>query len=134
MGAAGTFLGALFAVSGLSLSLWMTFSITTTFLPLLWFAAFGIIGGLGLGALNTRKAKKQNKYKNEYMLYGFGGFIAILALLVYYLFINPDALVGKVVAENTLGLDEQMTIVTAAVGGILLELGVGLSFANMIAE
>jgi small basic protein len=89
MGAFGTFLGALFAVTGISLIIWMTFSITENFLPLLLFAVFGLIGGLGLGALNTKKAKKQKKYQNEYMLYGFVGLIAIIALAVYYIVISP---------------------------------------------
>lgn len=136
MGAFGTILGSLLGASGFFISIWMAFTIQQANLLFLLFPLLGIFGGIGLGQLNTRQAKRQEKYKNEYISMAALAFFFIIAIALYVIFFGADTVSEKVAAKGSDASLFTVSVVAigAALGGILLELGWGLVHANWIAE
>jgi len=133
LGAVGTMLGAFMAMGGIFLSYWVAFEFTDKYVALLLFLLFGVLGGLSLGALNSRKAKTQAKYKNEYIAYA-GMFFAATVLLAVYHFVFDD--LAKITAKIPVGsgYEPSMVLVNSFLSGILTQLGLGLVIANSLAE
>ncbi len=130
MGAFGSVLGGLLSMGGIFLAIWTTFTITDNYLIFLLFPLFGILGGLALGALNGRKARTQEKYKNEYTAYAAMSFAAIVFLALYYFIFGVD----PVTAANQSEFSDSLVVVLGALSGILVELGFGLVIANSLSE
>lgn len=130
IGAFGSVLGGIMTMGGLFLTIWVTFTITETFLIFLLFSLFGILGGMSLGALNGRKAKSQTKYKNEYTAYAAMMFAAIIFLGLYYFIFGFET----VTAKNVSGFDDAVVVGIATLSGIMTELGLGLVIANSLTE
>ncbi len=130
MGTFGTVLGSILGVGGLIITIWATWVLTDNFLGFLLFPLFGIIGGIALGALNSRKAKTQVKYKNEYVFYATASFIAIIGLAVYFLMFALGAVEAKVVDPST--FNAQTIIIGSAIASISMIFGFGLVVANAI--
>ncbi|RMG28061.1 MAG: hypothetical protein D6732_19300 [Methanobacteriota archaeon] len=132
MGTFGTVLGSILGVGGLVVVIYATAVLTSGFLPFLWFGLFGFIGGAALGALNSRKAKTQAKYKNEYVFYASSAFVATIALLIYYLVFALDKVREKAADPST--FPAEMLVSTAAGAAIAMMIGFGLVIANSIAD
>ena len=67
MGAFGSILGGLMSVGGIFMAIWTMSTITDNYLVFLLYPIFGVIGGIALGALNSRKARlKKNIKMNMY--------------------------------------------------------------------
>lgn len=127
----GSMLGGILSMAGLFLSIYLTFTITNAYLVFLLFPLFGIIGGISLGALNSRKGRTQARYRNEYTVYASMFFAAIVFLGLYYFIFDMD------VVTNNLKIDTftaPVVVVMAMVSGIVMELGLGLATANMLAD
>ncbi len=132
MGTFGTVLGSILGVGGLVVVIYATAVLTSGFLPFLWFGLFGFIGGFALGALNSRKAKMQAKYKNEYVFYASSAFVATIALMIYYLVFAIDKVEAKTAAPDVF---PALTLVLATAGAaIAMMIGFGLVVANSIAD
>ena len=114
------------------IGVWTTFTFTEKYLPLLLFTLFGILGGLSLGALNSRKARQQAKYKNEYTAYAGMFFAAIIFFGIYYLLFAQ----GKIDAAVKDGVDltGDQVIFVSMIGALMGLFGIGLTVANSLAE
>lgn len=130
MGAFGSILGGLMSVGGIFMAIWTISTITDNYLVFLLYPIFGVIGGIALGALNSRKARTQEKYKNEYVSYAAMAFAAIVFLSLYYFIFGFDA----VSSNNLSELEDSAVVLLAALSGVLVELGLGLVIANSISE
>lgn len=119
-------------VGSLAIGILSTFTLTSSYLALLLFTLFAILGGLALGALNSRKAKQQAKYKNEYTAYAGMFFAAIISLGVYYLFFAIE----KVDAAINTGIDlTGAEVIYISMAGALMGIfGIGLTVANSLVE
>ncbi len=132
MGAFGSILGGILTVGAIALGIWTTWVFTNSYLPLLWFTAFGILGGISLGSLNGSKARSMAKYKNEYTAY-VGMFIAAIIFLgVYYFFFALFKIEDKL--KEGVTLNAQTVLILSIAGGFIGLLGVGLTLANALAE
>jgi len=90
------------------------------------------LGGIALGALNGRKARTQQKYKNEYTSYAGMSFTAIIVLGAYYAFFALDNIEKSISTGND--FDANTVLILAVLSGILAFLGFGLTIANSIAD
>ncbi len=130
MGTFGTVLGSILGVGGLVVTIYTTAVLTSGFLPFLWFALFGFIGGAALGALNSQKAKRQAKYKNEYVFYASSAFVATIALTIYYLAFAIDKVQAKVVDPSVFGATALIFFTAGA--SLAMMVGFGLVIANSL--
>ena len=90
-----------------------------------------LIGGYGLGSLQSEKAQQSSSYKNEYVLYATIGFIGAILWAGYIFFFDPT-LSGTVISGNQLGLNELGVLLTALISGIASQLGMGLVVNNLL--
>ena len=130
MGGFGSTIGGIMTMASLFLGAWVTFTFTANMLPLFLFTIFGIVGGVALGSLNTRKARTQAKYKNEYTGYAGMAFAFIVFLGLYYAFIGQDTLESNIVKDE----DPMLILFLAILSGMLGLFGVGLTVGNALAE
>ena len=130
MGAFGSVLGGIMFMGSLFLGYWTAFVFTDGYIGLLLFTLFALLGGFALGALNSRKARQQAKYENEYTAYAGMMFAATIFLGVYYLVFAITNIEAKVVAD----LEANIVVVIAMAAGIMGQIGLGLTVANSIAE
>ncbi|MCY3410312.1 MAG: hypothetical protein INQ03_01635 [Candidatus Heimdallarchaeota archaeon] len=117
-------------MGSLFIGVWTAFTFTDKYLPLLLFTLFAILGGFSLGALNSRKARQQAKYKNEYTTYAGLFIAAIIFLGIYYLFWAID----KIIVKEGIDLSSEQVIYISMGGGFIGLMGIGLSVANALAE
>ncbi len=129
--AVGTMLGTTLLLVGWVLIIVLTFVITANFLQLLIFILLALIGGYGLGSLQSEKAQQSSSYKNEYVLYATIGFIGAILWAGYIFFFDPT-LSGTVISGNQLGLNELGVLLTALISGIASQLGMGLVVNNLL--
>lgn len=119
-------------IGALFLGFGAVFTLTDNMISLLWFPIFGIIGGLSLGALNSRKARTQPKYKNEYTSYAAMSFMAVVLLGLFFLLFASDKVDSNLPSNSSYSATQ---VIFAAIGsGLLAFFGVGLTVANAIAE
>ena len=94
------------------------------------FPIFGMLGGFALGSLNSRKARSQDKYKNEYVAYASMAFAAIAFLAGFYFIFGT----ARIAANNVSDFADTVVVSLAAASGILVEIGLGLVIANALSE
>lgn len=130
MSAFGTFLGSMIVVAGIFFNTWVTWVFMPIYLPMLWYAVFGLWGGYNLGMLNSRKAKKGNN--TWYVAEASTAFALILFLSLYYMIIAPGKI--SIVSEPPFPITEIAAVVFAAGSGIAILLGLGLVVSNSVGE
>ena len=132
MGAFGSVLGGIMTMGSFFLAIWIVWTFTDKYYPLLLFLIFGILGGMALGALNGRKARTQVKYKNEYTGYAGMSFAAIIFLGIYFGVMALDSIEDNLDAEADISA---MAVVGSAVlSGLLALFGLGLVVANSLTD
>lgn len=132
MGAFGSTIGSILALSSFGLSSLVVWELTDNMFLMYLFFLFGLIGGMALGALNGRKARTQAKYKNEYTSYAGMSFTAILVLGAYYALFALDNIENSVQAGND--YDPSLILFLAVLSGLFALIGFGLVIANSIAD
>ncbi len=132
MGAFGSTIGGIMALGSLGVSSLVVWELTDNMFIMYLFFLFGVLGGMALGALNGRKAKAQQKYKNEYTSYAGMSFTAIIVLGAYYAFFAIDNIEKSVSTGND--YDANTILFLAILSGILAFLGFGLVIANSISD
>ncbi|MCE7737161.1 MAG: hypothetical protein GPJ54_19900 [Candidatus Heimdallarchaeota archaeon] len=120
------------ALGSLGVSSLVVWELTDNMFILYLFVLFGVLGGMALGALNGRKARAQQKYKNEYTSYAGMSFTAIIVLGAFYAFFAIDNIEKNISTGND--YDANMILFLAVLSGILAFLGFGLVIANSISE
>ena len=132
MGAFGSTIGGIMVLSSFGISSLVVWELTDNMFMMYLFFLFGVIGGIALGALNGRKARNQQKYKNEYTSYAGMFFTAILVLAGYYAFFAIDTIESSVASGND--YEPEAILFLAVISGILAFLGFGLTIANSLSE
>ena len=130
MSGIGTAVGGFLTILSLFLAGIATMIYTNSYFWLGLFWILGLLGGLALGALNGRKARMRNTYRQEYLAYAAIFFSAIVLLGIFYLFFMND----RVATALTSDAPKATTVVwTAIASGLTAFLGVGLVVANIVA-
>ena len=130
MSGIGTAIGGLLTITSIFLIGIVTMGMTNSYFWLSLFWIFGLLGGLALGNLNSRKARTRNTYRQEYLAYAsiFFGAIVLLGLL-YYLF-----LLDRVESALTdQGGSPSLVVGLSILSGLTAYFGIGLVVANIVA-
>ena len=131
MSGVGTAIGGILFVAGGFLAFISVFTYTANYLLLSLFFVFGILGGLALGALNSRKAKTNTSYYREYVAYASIFFALILAMGLYLFLFGLPGIEKKMTGDS---VTRETVLVIAIVSGLLTYFGIGLIMANIVAE
>lgn len=130
MGGVGTAIGGLLTITSIFLAIVVTISWTTGYFWLISFWIFGLLGGLALGNLNSRKARTRNTYKQEYLAYASIFLGAIILLGIAFLL----GLLGNIDGVRQADAPSASVIVWIAIAsGLTAYLGIGLVVANIVA-
>jgi len=129
----GTFLGTTLLLVGAVMILVLTFVITANFLQLLVFLVLSLIGGYGLGSMQSEKAQSSSSYKNEYVLYSTIGFVGAILWAGYIYLFDPE-LSGTLILNNQMGLNEMGVLLASLISGIATQFGLGLVVNNLVSN
>ncbi len=130
MSGVGTAIGGLLTITSIFLTIVVTLSWTNGYFWLVSFWLFGLLGGLALGNLNSRKARTRNTYKQEYLAYASIFLGAIILMGIAFLL----GLLGNVDAVRKPDAPSSSIIVWLSIAsGLTAYFGVGLVVANIVA-
>ncbi len=130
MSSVGTAIGGLLTVASIFLAGIVTMFFTNSYFWLGLFWIFGILGGIALGNLNSRKARTRNTYRQEYLAYASIFLGAIIILGVFYLFFLTDRVASALVQDAP---SAGVVVWLAITSGLSSFVGVGLVLANIVA-
>ena len=85
MGSGGTLLGSLMLGASIFIGGFSLFIFTNWHIPLLFVVLAGIVGGMFLGSVRSRKARVRKSVKNEYVAYSGLSIAVIFGLTIYTL-------------------------------------------------
>ena len=126
MGSGGTLLGSLMFGASLFIGGFSLFIFTKWHIPLIFVVIAGIIGGLNLGLVRSRKARVRKSVKNEYVAYSGLSIAVIFGLSIYFLLFEQESM--PTTGDFTYQLVTALNLIAAVLGF----LGTTLVIANMV--
>jgi hypothetical protein len=125
MGSGGTLLGSLMLGASLFIGGFCLFIFTNIHLPLIIVVLAGIIGGMFLGSIRSRKARVRKSVKNEYVAYAGLSIAVIIGLTIYFILFEKESM-------PTTDFSYQLVTGLNLLAAVLGFLGTTLVIANMV--